>query len=1023
MEPSHEFMRPLLADDAWLRRLVRRLIRDEDQVDDVIQDTWLAAVEDAVPGAGPRPPGWFRKVAWNFALRRKRAASRRRTHESVAGVPDEAPSSFRILEREDARHAVAEAVRSLEEPYRSTILLRYFENLPPRIIAQRTNVPVSAVKTRLTRGLHQLRVRLDSRFGGDRRAWSVVLAPLAAGTVPASSAGISTLLGAVVMSTKAKVVSAVAAMVVLGTVVGFVLTRSSSVSSPAPGAPHRQAPPALLEGATSTRPQPALDEEVSPGPTTRGAAPAAPGRILTGCLHGSIQFDDDPPTPCADAEVFVLQEKSGLWKRETTAPSGAYRIPDLKPGTWKILVRLVDYPDISGTMVEVDAGEEVVQDFVVKRGITVSGRVVDSVSREGIVRASVTFQGRRAHAVTTGKGGAYVARGLDRDMLLGRVHVTADRYNPSWECFEVDDGNLEAIEIDIELRALAQVMGTVVDTTGVPVSGARVAATFTDLFRQDRPGTATDASGRFSLLVSGSWSANREMPVALFAYHPGYAYGRTEPTYHADGEVVRGVTLRLRRAGSIVGSVEGGIAPGGAEVVLWPADASRRVRAFHGFALRFEGQYRITASADGQYRFDDLVPGRYCCRAVQGRFVSPRLTVEVIPDRTIRDVQLRLALPDGTITGRVVDGQEQPIAGARVSVRLALWRPGEPPIVWRHLQSDSDGNFQADVLSDGEYFVGAHKHGFSGETQTKVRPSQGTLVIRLRRHSAVRGVVLRPDGAPAVRFKLVVDKVGGDGPGWPVRRRKRNAIGGVFRVTLPHGERTERYRIHARTDEGLLSQWIPVEVVPGQDPAPIRLQLSAGAVLRGIVKGRSGRPVVSASVQVRGRTSGTRRQTKTSLSGRFNFPGLRTDTYDVRAVHHERGSAVRTLHIGSTAEHFLSLILDDTGGTLRLVVQTADGRPVSGARVYRCEPVKQRHQAEFERRRRAEPGLTWDGYRRRLVHTDADGQWEGRFLPPRTYPLLIRAEGYRDAKIEVDLGPQEEHRRTVVLERGSRDKK
>ena len=101
-----------------------------------------------------------------------------------------------------------------------------------------------------------------------------------------------------------------------------------------------------------------------------------------------------------------------------------------------------------------------------------------------------------------------------------------------------------------------------------------------------------------------------------------------------------------------------------------------------------------------------------------------------------------------------------------------------------------------------------------------------------------------------------------------------------------------------------------------------------------------------------------------------------------------------------------------------LVVQTAEGRPVVGARVFRCEPVKPRHQAEFERRKRVEPKLTWDDYRRRLVHTDTDGRWEGRFLPPRPFELLIRAEGFRDREIQIELGPQQEINRTLVLERG-----
>src|SRR5262249_47014883 len=51
---------------------------------------------------------------------------------------------------------------ALEEPYRSTLLARYFDELPPTEIARALDVSVETVKTRLKRGLAQLRERLDS---------------------------------------------------------------------------------------------------------------------------------------------------------------------------------------------------------------------------------------------------------------------------------------------------------------------------------------------------------------------------------------------------------------------------------------------------------------------------------------------------------------------------------------------------------------------------------------------------------------------------------------------------------------------------------------------------------------------------------------------------------------------------------------------------------------------------------------------------------------------------------------------
>ena len=45
-------------------------------------------------------------------------------------------------------------------------------------IAQRLEVPLATVKTRLARGLALLRTRLDAEHGGRRESWALALAPM-----------------------------------------------------------------------------------------------------------------------------------------------------------------------------------------------------------------------------------------------------------------------------------------------------------------------------------------------------------------------------------------------------------------------------------------------------------------------------------------------------------------------------------------------------------------------------------------------------------------------------------------------------------------------------------------------------------------------------------------------------------------------------------------------------------------------------------------------------------------------------
>ena len=160
----------------WVRGLARSLVRDPGLADDVSQETWLAALRGA-PEDRRSLRGWLATVLRRAVLQARRREAIRREHEARSSEGDPLASPD-LLERVSVQQAVVEAVLALDEPYRETILLRYFEGLSPQEIARREETPVSTVKTRLARGLALLRARLDREAGGDGRAWIAALAPL-----------------------------------------------------------------------------------------------------------------------------------------------------------------------------------------------------------------------------------------------------------------------------------------------------------------------------------------------------------------------------------------------------------------------------------------------------------------------------------------------------------------------------------------------------------------------------------------------------------------------------------------------------------------------------------------------------------------------------------------------------------------------------------------------------------------------------------------------------------------------------
>ena len=188
----------LLAEQAFVRRLARSLVFDQDRADDVVQQTWLAALQTPLRDARAARP-FLRRVVQSVASNLGRGERRRRQREAAATPADAAPSVAEVFERESMRQEVVSELAALAEPYRTTLVLRFFEDLQPHEIAARQKVPAATVRTRLKRGLEMVRVRLDARHDGDRRAWALALLPLVKHGKEATALAGSGLIGILLM--------------------------------------------------------------------------------------------------------------------------------------------------------------------------------------------------------------------------------------------------------------------------------------------------------------------------------------------------------------------------------------------------------------------------------------------------------------------------------------------------------------------------------------------------------------------------------------------------------------------------------------------------------------------------------------------------------------------------------------------------------------------------------------------------------------------------------------------------------
>lgn len=121
----------LLHHRSFVRSLARGLVGDGALADDLEQEAWRKALE--------RPPreasgvrAWFATVLRHLAGREARAGRRRAYREQAAARPEAVVGAAQMHERLHLEKALVLAVGALDEPYRSTIFLRYFEELSPR---------------------------------------------------------------------------------------------------------------------------------------------------------------------------------------------------------------------------------------------------------------------------------------------------------------------------------------------------------------------------------------------------------------------------------------------------------------------------------------------------------------------------------------------------------------------------------------------------------------------------------------------------------------------------------------------------------------------------------------------------------------------------------------------------------------------------------------------------------------------------------------------------------------------------
>jgi RNA polymerase sigma-70 factor (ECF subfamily) len=152
--------------------LILRIIRDRSEAEEILQEVfvqvWTRADTYDVQ-LGP-PVAWLVRIARNRAIDRLRANTvRARTIESTPLPPPIATPEAHATLTEQQR-AVVRALNGLPAEQRQLIEAAYFQGLTQAELAERFDLPLGTVKTRVRTGMTTLRRELQHIMVGYREA-------------------------------------------------------------------------------------------------------------------------------------------------------------------------------------------------------------------------------------------------------------------------------------------------------------------------------------------------------------------------------------------------------------------------------------------------------------------------------------------------------------------------------------------------------------------------------------------------------------------------------------------------------------------------------------------------------------------------------------------------------------------------------------------------------------------------------------------------------------------------------------
>jgi len=706
----------LLSHSDFMRSIAMRLLKEESRADDAVQEAWLAAITHA-PRNQSSIRNWLSSITRNFARKKIREESRRRVREtSVASLMIVKPT-YEIVEQEANRRLVMNAVLSLNEPSRSTILYRYYDNMSPREIADLFGIPIKTVQSRIQRGLEQMRKKLRPNFK-DRKSFCLILAPIAgiklSNTIPAMAtiSGASTIGFISIIKTTSVLLLAIAGF--------FALLQSDWLKSP-----KRTEVVTPIDALNESDYVINSQEKVEPKYIASNkdieekdirVPVEATGNIISGHV-----LDSKTQTPVKNFifHIIEMEDQAPIvsYRREIMSDEeGWFSIPFDKEGSRQIivsshyhklkalpLIHVMPSSDTKDLKILLDSGmsvKGVVKDFESGRPLadvkvgseqssTLFRRLLQDIGCDSEDFDLFTFDDL---FVRTDSKGCFELSGLDE--FSQEIVAISEEHSREWEYFTPDSRE----NLAILMKRGYYISGKVLDNFGKPLCGKKVVMTGRDYSYHQTYTTDTEGWFKTEPVRPNSDVYLWVEGTSEFAFDDAETKNVTVTDHDIEITLQCKSLEKLTWIGKVLNSQNVPIQGGQVEICLGS------VLVASNLPLEpYENCRKFDIRQDGAFQTENLIPGQYWVRIL----LDKQRTVQYgwIKLCGGKEVEKNIHIPGGVISGQVITRHGKPFQSVSGVVKCVFVDPFIMSTRTAKSKINEDGSFEIRNLPEGAYDI------------------------------------------------------------------------------------------------------------------------------------------------------------------------------------------------------------------------------------------------------------------------------------------------------------------------------